>query len=98
MQKREEGQILVSELERKLSFLSDREQYELSRKLAIETEACIYINNNRNIKTKMDIDYKSKFRVILANLRDEKNTELRFKVLTNQITPQALSQFNERVC
>jgi len=59
----------------------------LGRKLAIEIETNIYTLYYNHMSNNGD-KYREKGRMILATLNNQKNFELRSKVLTNRITPR----------
>jgi len=73
--------------------MSDNDEYEMARKLAIEIETNIhtlYFKSNNN-----GDKYREKGRMILVTLNDVKNTHLRTKILTGNITPRELAISNE---
>lgn len=100
MQENFESQTDMSELseeEKKILSLSETQIFDFVKKITIEIEATIYLEHNKNNRFKILPEYVNRFRVILANLKDDSNYELRSKILMGQITPQILSKIDEKV-
>ena len=87
--------VIDNEKEEILRKLNESQHYDHAKLLALQFEACMNQEYNRNDKTRIDPQYKEKFRVIIANLKDESNHELRYKFLTGLITPSQLTKITE---
>jgi len=93
----EKGVIEIPEEEKKILLFTETQTYDYVKKISIEIEATIYMEHNKNNKFKIMPDYVNRFRVILGNLKDDSNYELRSKILTGQLTPQQISKLDEKV-
>lgn len=97
MQETLENKIEISDDEKKILGLNETQIFDFVKKITIEIEATIYMEHNKNSKFRILPEYVNRFRVILANLKDDSNYELRSKILMGQITPQILSKIDEKV-
>ncbi len=87
----------ISEEEKKILGFSESQIFDYVKKITIEIEATIFMEHNKNNRFKIMTEYVNRFRVILANLKDDSNFELRSKILTGQMTPPILSKIDEKV-
>ena len=82
---------------KKILGFTESQIFDYVKKITIEIEATIFMEHNKNNRFKIMTEYVTRFRVILANLKDDSNFELRLKILTGQMTPPILSKIDEKV-
>lgn len=87
----------ISEEEKKILTYSEQQIFDYVKKIAIEIEATIYVEHNKNNKFKIMPEYVNRFRAILGNLKDDSNYELRSNILIGVMTPQLMSKIEEKV-
>lgn len=97
MQQNNENKFDMSEEEKRILGFNETQIFDFVKKIAIEIEATIYMEHNKNNRFKIMKEYLNRFRVILANLKDDSNYELRSKIIIGQMTPQILSKIEEKV-
>ena len=97
MQETCEGKSEITEEEKKIINFNETQTFDYIKKISIEIEATIFMEHNKNNKFKILPEYVNRFRVILANLKDDTNYELRSKIIIGQMSPQLLSKIDEKV-
>lgn len=78
-------------------FIFANEIQDIVKRLVIEIETVIFCKLNLNNQFKLMPEYVNKIRVIVANLKDENNLELRRKILTGILTAELLVEVDEKV-
>jgi|JI6StandDraft_1071083.scaffolds.fasta_scaffold03670_15 hypothetical protein len=74
---------------------TDSQQIQLTRRLAIETEINLLKYFNKDLRGKIERNYRDRANTILINLRDEANLELRRKIISGAMDPSKLATVDE---
>lgn len=88
---------LIPKEEKQWLSMNDNQLMDSIKKMTIEIETIIFCKHNKNTSYKILPEYINRIRAILANLKDENNSELRRKILTGQMTAHILSEIDEKV-
>lgn len=75
--------------------LDDQAAIAYARKIAVETEFSLIRFFNKDLRGKIERNYKDRANTILVNIRDENNLELRRKVINGTIEPNKLANIDE---
>jgi hypothetical protein len=75
--------------------MGDTQQIQLARGIAIETEINLIKFFNKDLRGKIERNYRDRANTILINLRDEVNLELRRKIINSSLSPSKLATVDE---
>jgi hypothetical protein len=85
----------LSDREKEIVTMGDTQQIQLARGIAIETEINLIKFFNKDLRGKIERNYRDRANTILINLRDEVNLELRRKIINSSLSPSKLATVDE---
>lgn len=69
--------------------------FKYCRNLIIEIDVELFVHFHQRTKQPLSKDYKSQYKLLLNNLKDPENYELRKKVLTHEVNADIIKVANE---
>lgn len=91
IQELKEAHNVLTDKELSIVESSESQQIQLARRLAIETEINLLKYFNKDLRGKIERNYRDRANTILINLRDEANLELRRKVISGVMESSKLA-------
>ncbi|CAD8069004.1 unnamed protein product [Paramecium sonneborni] len=86
----------ITQLEREIINYTDNTLFQYIKNLALDIEVYTHIKFNTQYKTKLEPLYVDRCKLIYLHMKDDKNLELRRKVISKEFQAQDLSTRDER--
>ncbi|CAD8062575.1 unnamed protein product [Paramecium sonneborni] len=86
----------ITQLEREIISYTDNALFQYIKNLALDIEVYTHIKFNTQYKTKLEPLYVDRCKLIYLHMKDDKNLELRRKVISKEFQAQDLSTRDER--